>query len=345
MGAHSRPKSDSGKCHFTPEQRRDACLAFKKMHIRERDKACPLVINGRLVYKARRGWQGDVVWSEAHEDFIAGESADGLYQGTKPPRACKAETFKAMVRTWYPTYARGAVCARGGIKSSPLSDDDIALCVKHIGEPCHSEKGSFTHYSSIENAVGSSPELRQMLQRHGGTKKLSLQRLHNILVHDLKVLTFSKPDIKEILCDRTLDSRRKAAHQWAGRQPWLTQPSPAHMGGREVDTYFDPEFYHQFTFMIDAVGMEDGPGSKDEPSDRVYGVAHKLWGPQHLKKKPPVKGASKMMFYVVMHPRDGIICGPDLVLSGSRVAVLDKPRKEQLLRQWYDSPIMNTEDV
>lgn len=334
MGAHKRAKTVSGKCHFTPEQRRDACLSFKKAHYRKRNKTYPTVLGCKLRYNATRGRQGDDVWAEAFEDYTAGETTHPSYQGTKPPRGCSTETFKAVVRTWYATYARGGECARGGLKASPLSDTDVALCVKHIGEPYDSEKGSFSHHSSLEDAFKRSPELQQMLQRHGGTKKLSLQRLHNILVEDLKVLTYTKPDTRDVLCDRTLDSRKKAAEQWAGRQPWLKQASPALLGGREVDTYFDQEFYHQFTFMIDAVGMEDGPGTKDQPESRVYGVAHKIWGPQHLKKKPPVKGASKMMFYVVLHPRAGIICGPDLVLTGSRVAAVDKAQKEQLLRQW-----------
>ena len=83
----------------------------------------------------------------------------------------------------------------------------------------------------------------------------------------------------------------------------------------DVPEYFDWEYYFNFTFMIDACSFEDGPGS---------GVT----------KSKFIVNSSKLMYYTVIHPQGGVICGPDLVYTGSKVPVSRSDDKAKILTDW-----------
>lgn len=336
MGKHKKAKSTGRQAHFTGKQRQAACGVFKSV-FKGQYGSDPVIVGkkfqcvGKLSYAAQRGCKGDAVCNAAHRLYTNGAGED--HEEETPREHCSSAAFLKVVRTWYARWRAGESCERME-KPIILTEADVELCLQHIGEPFDELEGSYIHYSSISKAVDASPELQEMQARYGGKNKLTPTRLHKILVDDLKVLSHNMPDVKEPLCPRTLKSRRDAAEVWSGRVPWMQQASPAHRGGVQVDTYFKQEFYEQFTFMIDAVGMEDGPGSKPQRRAKVYRVAHKLWGPHLVGGQPGLKQASKMMIYVALHPEVGIVCGPDLVYTGSKVPLASKAEKAALLKQW-----------
>jgi hypothetical protein len=41
------------------------------------------------------------------------------------------------------------------------------------------------------------------------------------------------------------------------------------------------------------------------------------------------------MLYVVLHPEVGVVCGPDLVFTGSKVAQVSQKDKGEVLKPWH----------
>ena len=320
MGAHKKEKSKL-KGHFDDELRRHACSSFKSAHVTVRNR---IPDKKRLRVGKKASGVPDAVWSKAIENFEAGKPSSSAGQ-----RKVERRSFKKIVERWYNRWDEGKACLRVCKSGCVLSESEIELAVRVIGTPKQQGK-SWVHFETIQQAIKSdgAAALRDVLQR----KQLTASTLHKLLVDDLKRLNHNVADRRPRLPPGTLASRERAAEVWGRRAPWLTLP----VQGAIVSTYFDWEFYFNFTFMIDACSFEDGPGLGKAKSKKVYSIPGKLWGPELDEPEQTIAKGTKLMVYVVIHPHGGLIVGPDLVITGSKVPASDSNQKNSILTEWHD---------
>lgn len=323
MAPHPKPKATSGKAHFEDDQRVRSCLAYHIAH-KEFRKCEP---DPRYVRSGKRGRE-DPVWSRAYELYEHGRRSASQYV-----REATRRQFKDCVSRWYERWHAGEVCKRLGNASKErlgMTEVEVAYAVEVISTPV--QKGrSFVHFETIAQALASDEgaELRAILKQ----RKVSTTRLHKLLVDDLKLLTHNVVDSRPELPKATLESREKAADIWAGRKPWTYQYNATQ--NCNEPHYFDWDYYFNFTFMIDACSFEDGPASGSKKQARnVYRKAGVLWGPEIEEPPQSIVKGSKLMYYTIIHPHGGVVCGPDLVYTGSKVPVAQAGDKADVLHDW-----------
>lgn len=319
MGKHPKAPSKSGKAHFQPAQRVRACSTFLMAH-REIKKVDP---GPRL--RVGKAFMPDDVFRRGHALFIAGEPSN-----SGAARTADLRQYKDTVCRWFQRWNSGGSCVRAGSRNCQLSQTEINMAVSIIGTPVRTQD-SFRHWETIQEAIESDQgaQLRLVLQH----KKVSCASLHKLLVTDLKLLTHRCADRRPELPPATLSSRRQAAEVWSAREPWLRSHGPTR-SDQQTSHYFDWDYYFNYTFMIDAVSFEDGPSSGVKKAKNVYCVANTIWGPELQEPDNSIIKSCKLMYYVVVHPHGGIVCGPDLVFTGSKVPAAAATNKAQLLQQW-----------
>jgi hypothetical protein len=240
--------------------------------------------------------------------------------------------FQDAVRSWYPTFLSGKPLERSGrCRDCPLSESELQFAVDTLSTPIE-DGDSYIYFETVAQCIAESEngaKLEDILIR----KHLSPQALHRLLVDDLGLVSFKIADLREELPESTLAKRRMCCDIWARRRYWLENPSPTR-SGRPIPVHFDWNWYFDFTFMIDAVSFEDGALSGGSSHKKVYQAIHKRFGPQLQQRKRSIARTSKMMFYVMIHRHGGIVAGPSLMMSGSRVPQAQASQKGAILAPW-----------
>lgn len=321
MGAHPKQKSVSGRSHFSQAQREQACSFYRTAFKRVRGSSPP----AGLVHEAKLGCKGDPIWQAAFADFQRAQRSSEHRQITTVVQ------YRGVVTEWGSRFNSGAPCARMGTGiGCPLSAAEIEFAVEVLGTPVQEGENSiyFETVSQCIDRAERGPDLADLLRKKG----LSTRSLHRLLVDELKVLAFTKCDVRDELPESTLRARRACADKWARRTAWLENPSPTR-GGQLLKAYFKWEWYFNFTFMIDAVSFEDGVCSGGH-NQRVYQAIRAKFGPQLARKKKSISATSRIMFYVMNHCHGGIVGGPWLMFSGSKVPQSLAAQKDVILAPW-----------
>jgi hypothetical protein len=321
MGKHTKPKSRSKYAHWSESQREQACAFYvsagKNLYGPSFDPVAP--------HKAVEGRIGDQLWTTASQNFISSQR-----KGETKLVASRYQ-YKAMVRTYLRRWSLGESCRRQGKGiSCPLSQSEIELAVRVLGTPIE-EGDNHVYFETISECISRAADgdkLSTLLQR----KQMSPESLHRLLVDQLKVLSYTVRDLRDELPDRTLQQRRTCSDIWAGRLPWLENPSPTR-GIVSRKSFFQWSWYFSFIFMIDAVTFDDGIRSRCK-NQKVYQLKKKRFGPQTTQRKRGLDTATQLMIYVVLHPHGGIVAGPSLVLSGSRLPQSLASQKSTILAPW-----------
>lgn len=331
MSPHPKPKCNSGRSHWSEEQRANACSFYRaafKRHYRNHPSKRDRSPTAEDLADALRGRCGDPVWSAAWHDYQ-------LAQRKSEHRPLTSmRQYQKTVRAWLTRYSCGEGTSRGGTdRLCPLSQSELDLAERALSTPIK-VGDSCIYFQTVGQCIEQSPlgpKLQELLAR----KNLRPQTLHRLLVKDLHILAYKKCDMREELAQTTLLQRRKTADVWARRKPWLFRSSPTR--SNHLPVFFDWEWYFDYTFMIDAVSFEDGILSGGS-SPNVYQSISNRYGPQLLKRKKGIASTSKMMFYVMIHRHGGIIAGPSLVFSGSKVPQHMATQKASILAPWCDLP-------
>jgi hypothetical protein len=327
MSPHPKRKSAGPQAHFSREQHELACAFYRSAFKRKRHTSP----DPADMYRGGPGCSGDPIWNVAWQDFQAGQlSEDRLEKPIKHRRQ-----FKEVVRRWYHRYSEARACCRQGSSADcDLSPCEIEFCVTTLTTPLQVGE-SYHYFETIADCIAQT-ENGDRLSALLPDKQMSNESLHRLLVDKLHVVKYAKCDTREELPDSTLKLRRACADKWAGRAHWLLNPSPTR-DARLVKSYFLWEWYFDYTFMIDATSFDDGIHS-GKHTQRVYQAVNKVWGPKLQRPKKSLDASSRMMFYVVIHRRGGIIKGPALMFTGSRVPQRLAPQKGIILGPWYAVP-------
>ena len=331
MSPHPKAKSQNGYSHWSEEQRNQACSffksAFKRHHvdIQHSRGRSPTLADLR---KRKRGCTGDLVWTEAWAGFQAAQ------RSCEHRRMTNRHQMQAVVRSWLPNFMAGERLRRSGRNSGcPLSEKEVQFAVQTLSTPIE-DGDNLVYFQTVAQCIADS-ENGDRLQAILTRKCVSPQALHRMLVDDLKVVAFKRCDIREELAPSTLAQRRKCSEIWGRRRCWLEHPSPTR-SAPAIQVFFQWDWFFEFTFMIDAISFENGVLSCRSNSPKVYQAIHASFGPQLQQRKKSVATTSKMMFYVMIHRHGGIVAGPSLVLSGSRVPQAQASQKGAILAPWCD---------
>ena len=324
MSPHDKRKSSGPQAHFSQAQHELACGFYRSAFKRERHSSP----DRSDIHCGSPGCTGDPIWNVAWQDFKAGQlSGDCLEKPIKHRRQ-----FKNVVRRWYHRYSEAKPCCRQGSSADcDLSPCEIEFCVSALTTPLQVGE-SYHYFETIADCV-SQTEYGERLSALLERKQMSPESLHRLLVDKLHVVKYAKCDTRDELPESTLKLRRACADIWGNRTHWLLNPSPTR-DARLVKSYFFWEWYFDYTFMIDAVSFDDGIHSGKQ-SERVYQAVKKVYGPKLQRPKKSLEASSRMMFYVMIHRRGGIIAGPSLMFSGSRVPQRLAPQKGIILGPWY----------
>jgi len=85
--------------------------------------------------------------------------------------------------------------------------------------------------------------------------------------------------------------------------------------------------------MIDAISFEDSDAPSSR-STRSYTLRHEIPPPTIVEPKERIDAMNHVMGYTVLHPHEGVICGPDVVFTGRKVPEVHKAKKAQILEKW-----------
>jgi hypothetical protein len=322
MGAHSKPPSNSTRAHFSEAQHEQACSHFRAAFKRRRGSS-PTEDDTRT---AKPGRAGDPVWREAWESFQSGQRRQ------EHKLLTTARQYKDLVRTWYSRWDQAKPCRRVGIgRDCPLSANEIEFAVRVLGSPLQDGENNI-YFESVSDCIART-ELGDKLQVLLDKKRMRPDQLFRLLVHDLGLLKYETCDTRDELPLDTLKKRRDCSDIWAHRIHWLTTPSTTRQGD-PVKHFFQWSWYFDLTFMIDAVSFEDGIRSASKKQRRVLKAVGKVYAPQMQKRKKGIDRTSNMMFYVVIHRRGGIVAGPALFYTGSKVPQSKAPQKATILEPW-----------
>jgi hypothetical protein len=86
--------------------------------------------------------------------------------------------------------------------------------------------------------------------------------------------------------------------------------------------------------MLDAVAFEDSEVAPKAEEKKCYTLDHETYPPHLLPRKPRIDSTNRVMVYVVLHPHEGIVVGPDIMFTGSKVQESQKEHKDEILKEW-----------
>ena len=327
MGKHVRPRSERfGRCHFSSEMRKRACSCFKDRHF-----SCHHYDVRSIRHYKGHGVRGrrDPVWSAAYASFVQGFPT---HQQARLPRAVSYKNFKDLVMKWYDSWDRGCDCTRGCERGSHVQHDVLFRLASLVSTGIEQGEGSWKHYEDIRDAADACPELSDLMAKYD----LLPTTVHNLLVNKYELLKYTRPDVREKHAPSTHMKRQACSAIWGGRKPWLTLTSATRCQSR-IDVYFEWDWYSHFTFMIDAVTFEDSEPAFSAEERKCYTLNGEHYPPHLIPRKPRIDSTNRAMFYIVLHPHEGVILGPDLMLTGSRVQESHKLDKDQIMKEWCAS--------
>ena len=324
MGRHRKlPSEKYGRCHFSVPLREHACACFKDSHF----DACGYNLKSIRDYESdAAGRVKDTVWESAYQSFIRGLPSK---QRIPCPRNTSYKNYYDLVNKWYDSWDEGESCARGSKGSDRVPLEVLYRIARLVAEGVEGEEGSWVYFEDINEACERVPELRLILSEYS----LRPATVFNLLVRKHKLVLFNRPDERDRHARSTLEKRQMCSQIWAGTRPWRTITSPTRSAA-PLHINFEWDWYSHFTFMIDAIIFEDSVPAKAPRSQRVFTLNDTTYPPHLLPPKPRIDSTNRAMFYVVLHPHEGVVLGPDLVYTGSKVSEALKGKKDEMLKDW-----------
>jgi hypothetical protein len=309
MRAHPKPASATyGKCHFLPTMRKRGRSCFKTMHA----MTYSYNVGSISEYRGKtRGQQRDVVWEGAFKLFVLWQSE---HERDALPRQTTYKSLKDLVVKWYDAWNRGLDCVRSSHQDAHVTYDQLLHLATLLATGHDGDDGSWSHYEIFNDAREACAELKSKMEEC----KPSATTLHKLLVHIHKLLKHKKADGRSKHWKKTLQKRQYCSAIWRGEVPWLHRTAAPTRSGEPVRLKLEWDWYSHFTFMIDAVSFEDS-GSSSSKSKNVYSINEFTFPPALYEQVKHIDSTGRGMFYVVLPAHEGVVCGPDLVFTGSKV--------------------------
>jgi hypothetical protein len=160
------------------------------------------------------------------------------------------------------------------------------------------------------------------------------------------IVAYGRVDAVEELTASTLQARRDAADIWAGRAVWRYAATPGPRGGSMNSNGLRPvswiygagpstwPYYATFTFMLDAATLSSGDKTPEVWRRKAFQRTDVRFPPEVLHSRDAVGSQVWVMFYMVVHPLFGVVCGPSFTYWGSST-VRGAKRHSNNFQCWY----------
>lgn len=331
-------RNPSAASHFPPHLREAACEALFQSYLSHHK----IRWDNRVLPELDRGPTGDAVLTAAYNAFMAAHSRNGLLIGH--PRPCSRKAYRQLLYRHFNAWARTRRCpSRSRKKPVSLSAEEVRELARELATPMR-EGNSYIRFTSLADAASCRPRVRALMLKSGATEL----KLHKWLLANVPELKYKPEDRAPVLAPSTLQKREILADILAQRRPWFTRLShrarlAVESGSADTDclfhnasdphelvnVFFEPDFYSQFTFVIDAACFTDEQGDMhDHPM--CYSSSEDVFPPHLVPGDPPVSRTRSIMVYCIIHKWGGMICGPDVICTGTKLEKSSLPKDQQL---------------
>lgn len=278
--------------------------------------------------------------------FMAAHSRNGLLIGTLRP--CNRRSYRELIYRHFETWSASRECPTPSRKKSVnLTLKEGAELARNLATP-EREGDSYVRFTRLADAGASRPRIRDLLKK----ARSSEDAVHAWLLENVKTLRYTPEDRAPELSPSTLQKRRLLSEILGQRRPWFARPShraaiaraagrsgatpngqpisgPSTVDSTLVNVYFETEFYSQFAFVIDAVTFTNAEGPMhDHP--KCYTSTEVVYPPRLVPPDPPVSQKISIMVYCIIHKHGGLIVGPDIMLTGTKLEKSELPKAQQL---------------
>lgn len=324
--------------HFPPKLREAACESYFHAY----SSVHGVQLDCRQLPELRLGPAGDAVLTKAYQSFMAAHSRRGRLIGC--PRPCSRKAYRELIHRHFNSWARTRECpTRSRKKPVSLTDAEATELAQLLATPMRIGN-SYIRFTTLEEAGEIRPRVRSLVLKSG----VSHQALHAWLLSHVSALKYKPEDRAPILCASTLRQRQILCDVLGHRRPWFTRLSHraaiAHNDGAAfaqpivspsptehtlVNVYFEHIFYSLFTFVIDAATFTDQEGEMHE-HPKCYSLTNDVFPPHLVPGDRPISQTRSLMVYAVIHKHGGLVVGPDIMLTGSKLEKSKVPKAQQL---------------
>ena len=333
--------------HFSPRLREAACeLFFHAYH-----QLHGVKLDYSSMPELRSGPAGDEAVTHAYSCFMAAHARKGLL--IESHRPCSRKAFRELLNRHFKTWALTRNCpSKPRKKAVLLSAEEVRELARELATPVR-EGNSYVRFSSLAQAAFHRTRVKVLVLKSG----LSVDALHPWLLANVPELKYKPEDRAPLLCPETLRRRRVLSDILGHRRPWFTRLSHraaighrAVQGGSEpwlevgssipdtdlVSVSFETVFYSQFGFVIDAASFTDQEGPLHE-HPKCYCSENEVFPPHLVQDDKPPSQTRSIMVYCVIHKHGGLIVGPDVMLTGTRLEKSKVPKAQQLAAAGVDT--------
>lgn len=326
--------------HFSPKLREAACEAFFQAYLQLHG----VKLDCRSLPNLKSGPAGDQAMTNAYCAFMAAHSRKGLLIGTQRP--CSRKAFRELVRRHFSAWALTRACPSHSRKGAVLlTAAEARELARELATPVRKDD-SYLRFQTLEEAGKARPRVKALVDK----SNVSHACLHDWLLRQFHELKYQPEDRAPLLCPQTLRRRRLLSDVLGHRRPWFTRLShraavdqsavqhgaePSHGAMSSipdadlVDVYFETIFYSMFGFVIDAASFTDQEGEMhDHPN--CYCSVDEVFPPHLVQDDKGPSQTRSIMVYCVLHKYGGLIVGPDVMLTGTRLEKSKVPKAQQL---------------
>lgn len=334
MAKHAKYIPISPRCHIPPNMRAAACAMFYSQYKDRKRIERP----DQVVLEFSFGCKGDPVLNAAYDDFMSAHSCKGKLRGL--PRGLTRRQFRNLILSHWKAWRDTMHCpSRSHKRVINLTYDEAVELATLLTEPVNNN-GSMERFETVKDAMKVKPRIAELVKKSGVGEITS--SLDTWLLKEVPWLRLQADDRAPRLCKTTLRKRMQCSDVWGGRIPWrrvqrrhgyakdrarkLQEKSPITRKRRRgtdeeedmFESMFDPAWYGPFTFMLDATRLELREGTVEDAA-KVFTSKEHVYGPRLAKPDASISQTQSLMVYAVIHKYHGLLVGPDVMLTGSKL--------------------------
>ena len=345
----SKPTKGHRAPHFSPAVCEHACHCFSDAYYVIEGKA---VASERLP-SLRAGPKPHPVLAAAYESFQREFLCDG--QLITQARECSKENFRWILRTHWHQYFVNRTCPRPvRRKLVSLTDDETHELAGLLCKRPQLDDGTYVAHENLAAAAKSYDRVKELIDKANATDAVLKQHL----LDNVPGLKYQREDVAYALAPTTRMKRRSCAEILRGDAPWFKRPRTHQTRGQapskdadSEDVYWKQDWWAQHVFIGDATHFSDFRGdekAKDSAPHVFVMSTDPPYPPREVPRPKSIRQSTSLMVYVVWHWFLGLVVGPDLMFTGTRLPFdEDLTREEQFkahgLQSWYVThPMMIT---
>lgn len=275
-----------------------------------------------------------------------------MHEGTLfwQQRGMTKKDFCKILHRYWKTWNETRECNSKSRKKEPtLTWPEWEQLHKAVTTPLQVD-GKTVRFASLKEVQQKLPWVKDLCDKSG----LGYQPLVDGLRDRFPSIHYGPEDRAARLCPKTFTARQHLADVWAARAPWLLlpqeepvndirrserlkiqDPEDEHEGDDDDDAvdpvrvYWNPKWMEQFGFMLDATSFTNAEGPLTRKPRHVYYDVNDVYGPTEEPPNPSISQTISIMVYTVIHKHLGVVVGPDIMYTGTRLKKSTKHKEKQ----------------